>query len=99
MFAVFYRYADKLMTASLKRKEKNTNTSYYFSLEPYGLDDDEVELEHDKTKQPSLFLRLRKEKTIAKSKFAFDRNDRASDLDREAHRINNNKDADAQKQE
>lgn len=88
VFAVFYRYADKLMTASLKRKEKNTNTSYYFSLEPYGLEDDEVELEGDKKKQPSVFSRFRKgKKDISKSKFVFDRNDRASALEREAHII------------
>ena len=62
VFAVFYRYADKLMTSSLKRKEKNTHTSYYYSLEPYGLDDDEVELEPDGKKQQSLFSKLRKEK-------------------------------------
>ena len=60
VFAVFYRYADKLMTNSLKRKEKNTHTSYYYSLEPYGLEDDEVELEPSKKKQQSLYSRLRK---------------------------------------
>lgn len=99
VFAVFYRYADKLMTASLKRKEKNTSTAYYFSLEPYGLEDDEVELEPDKEKQPSLFSRLRKEKTIAKSRFVFDKNDHASDLDRESHKIKDKKADGAKKNE
>ena len=88
VFAVFYRYADKLMTSSLKRKEKNTHTSYYYSLEPYGLDDDEVELEPDGKKQQSLFSKLRKEKKdITHNKFAFDPNDRMSDLDRDANKL------------
>ena len=93
VFAVFYRYADKLMINSLKRKEKNTHTSYYYSLEPYGLEDDEVELEPDKEKQQSLFSRLRKDKKdLSKNRFAFDRNDRVSALDRDAHKITENKD-------
>ena len=76
VFAVFYRYVDKLMVNSLKRKEKNTNTSYYFSLEPYGLDDDEVELEPDSDeKQQSLFRRFKKEKKdITQNKYAYDGN-------------------------
>lgn len=88
VFAVFYRYADKLMTGSLKRKEKNTHTSYYYSLEAYGLEDDEVELEPDKKQQQSLFSKFRKEKKdITQNKFAFDPNDRVSDLDRDAHKL------------
>jgi hypothetical protein len=97
VFAVFYRYVDKLMTSSLKRREKNTHTSYYYSLDHYGLLDDEVELEPDKEKQDSWFSRLRREKKdITQNKFAFDRNDRESSLDREAHKITevNNKDKD-----
>ena len=95
VFAVFYRYADKLMTSSLKRREKNTHTSYYYSLEPYGLEDDEVELEPDRKKQQSLFSKLRKEKKdISKNKFAFDPNDRMSDLDRNAHKLDAIKDQD-----
>jgi predicted PurR-regulated permease PerM len=73
VFAVFYRYADKLMTNSLKRREKNTHTSYYYSLEPYGLEDDEVELEPDRKQQQSWFSRFRKEKKdLSQNKFAFD---------------------------
>ena len=84
VFAVFYRYADKMMTNSLKRKEKNTHTSYYYSLEPYGLEDDEVELEPEKKKQQSLYSRLRKgTKDLSQNKFAFDRNDHVSNLDRD----------------
>ena len=88
VFAVFYRYADKLMTNSLKRKEKNTHTSYYYSLEPYGLADDEVELEPEEKKQQSLFSKFRKEKkALSENKFAFDQNDHVSNLDREANKL------------
>ncbi len=88
VFAVFYKYADKMMTNNLKRKEKNTHTSYYYSLEAYGLEDDEVELEPDHSKQQSLFSRLRKEKKdLSQNRFAFDRNDRASELDRNTSNI------------
>ena len=88
VFAVFYKYADKLMTNSLKRKEKSTTTAYYYSLEPYGLEDDEVELEPDKSKQQSLFSRIRKDKKdLSHNKFAFDQNDRVSELDRDPHKL------------
>ena len=88
VFAVFYRYADKLMVNSLKRKEKDIHTSYYYSLEPYGLADDEVELEQDKKKQQSLFSKLRKEKKdISQNKFAFDPNERMSDPDADAQKL------------
>ncbi len=87
VFAVFYRYADKLMTSSLKRREKDTHTSYYYSLEPYGLEDDEVELEPEKKHQQSLFSKFRKsKKDISQNKFAFDPNDRVSALDRDANK-------------
>ncbi len=62
VFAVFYRYADKLTMASLRRKEKNTNTSYYFSLDPYGLEDDEVDLEPSRKKEASIFDKFRNKK-------------------------------------
>ena len=88
VFAVFYRYADKLMTNSLKRKEKNTHTSYYYSLEPYGLEDDEVELEPSKKKQQSLYSRLRKgTKDLSHNKFAYDHNDHVSNLDRDTDKL------------
>ena len=89
VFAVIYRYVDKLTVKSLKRKEKNTSTAYYFSLEPYGLEDDEVALEPEKTgPQPSLFARFRKtgKKDLSRHRFAYDRNDHESSLDREQHR-------------
>ena len=88
VFAVFYRYADKLMVNSLKRKEKNTHTSYYYSLEPYGLEDDEVELEPEKKKQQSLYSRLRRgTKDLSQNKFAFDHNDHVSELDRNTDKL------------
>ncbi len=89
VFAVIYRYADKLMTNSLKRKERDTHTSYYYSLEPYGLEDDEVELEPDKGQQQSWFSKLRKEKKDpSKNKFAYDSNDQVSDTDSNSHKRN-----------
>ncbi|MBQ6456945.1 MAG: AI-2E family transporter [Mogibacterium sp.] len=63
VFAVIYRYADKLTMASLRRKDKNTDTAYYFSLEPYGLEDDEVDLSPEKKKEASFFDKFRKKKT------------------------------------
>ena len=63
VFAVIYRYADKLTMASLRRKDKNTDTAYYFSLEPYGLEDDEVDLSTEKKKEASFFDKFRKKKS------------------------------------
>lgn len=62
VFAVIYRYVDKLTMASLRRKEKNTDTAYYFTLGTYGLEDDEVDLSPDKKKEASIFDRFRKKK-------------------------------------
>ena len=95
VFAVFYRYADKMMINSLKRKEKNTHTSYYYSLEPYGLEDDEVELEPEKKKQQSLFSKIRKgKKDLSQNKFAFDPNDRMEEPDKNVLRDGEVKDKD-----
>ena len=56
VFAVIYRYIDKLAMASLRYKDKETSTAYYYSLvEPYGIDDDEIELDPPKDSQTSLF--------------------------------------------
>ncbi len=60
VFAVIYRYIDKMTMNSLRRKEKRTDTAYYYSLEPYGLDDDEVELEPEKKKESSLLKHFKK---------------------------------------
>lgn len=59
VFAVIYRYADKLMTQRLRYKEKATDTWDYFSLEQYGIDDDEVAAEPAKKTRKSLFEELR----------------------------------------
>lgn len=89
VFAVIYRYVDKLTAMSLKRKEKNTNTSYYFSLEPYGLEDDEVDLEPEPEKmQKSIFSRRRNKdsKDMTQHRFAYDRHDHESSLNKDLHR-------------
>ena len=58
VFAVFYRYADKLMTRSLKYKNRATATSDYYSLEPFGINDEEVELDPPKKEQSSIIRRF-----------------------------------------
>ena len=94
VFAVFYRYVDKLMNNSLKRKEKDTHTSYYYSLEPYGLNDDEVDLEPDeKEKQQSWFSKIRKEKKdITNNRFAFEGSDNEADQGSNANKPDEAKD-------
>lgn len=51
VFAVVYRYIDKLMIKSLKQKDKPTTTASYFSLEPYDIEDGEIELRPIKPKE------------------------------------------------
>ena len=59
-----------------------------FNLNSYGLEDDEIELEPDRKKQQSLYSKLRKQKKdFSQNKFAFDPNDRMSDLDRNANKL------------
>lgn len=58
VFAVIYRYIDKITTRSLKNKEKATDTSDYFSLEPYGIDDDEVAISPPAKKGESIFKKI-----------------------------------------
>lgn len=60
VFAVFYRYADKFMVNRLKHRNKATNTTDYFSLEQYGLDTDEIDLEPDGKNQETIFDKLKK---------------------------------------
>ena len=72
VFAVFYRYADKLTMASLRRKDKDTTTAYYFSLEPYGIEDDEVALDTDGVKKASLFDKLKPKKGVKDNKYIYD---------------------------
>ena len=84
VFAVIYRYIDKLTMASLKHKNKDTTTAYYFSLEPYGLEDDEVELDPShKKKQKSLFDFFRKTiKDPAHNRFLNEHNSEYTDRSR-----------------
>ena len=58
VFAVIYRYIDKITTRSLKNKDKATDTSDYFSLEPYGIDDDEVAVSPPAKKGESIFKKI-----------------------------------------
>lgn len=60
VFAVIYRYVDKITMNSLKRKEKRTDTAYYFSLEPYGLEDDEMDLEPESNKESPILKYFRR---------------------------------------
>ncbi len=84
VFAVIYRYVNKMTVASLKRKEKHTSTTYYYVLDQYGLEDDEVELEPDKNKQPSIFTRFRRPKNdISQNKFVADDVDEEGDQNTE----------------
>lgn len=62
VFAVFYRYINKLTTRSLKKKNKDTLTADYITLEPYGINDNEVTLDPPKGKQEPLFTRISKSK-------------------------------------
>ena len=85
VFAVIYRYVNKMATASLKKKEKHTNTSYYYVLDQYGLEDDEVDLEPEKGKQSSFLARFTKpKKDAAQNKFAQDDHVDANDPNEES---------------
>ncbi len=82
VFAVFYRYVNKMAVSSLRRKDKHTNTSYYYVMEQYGLADDEVELEPDKGKQQSVFAKFKKPKAdVTQNKFAYDEKDNDNNTD------------------
>ena len=68
VFAVIYRYVDKLMIKSLKQKDKPTTTASYFSLEPYDIEDGEIELRQIKTRKKKKNKRFRvKEEVQQKS--------------------------------
>ena len=80
VFAVIYRYADKITMASLRRKDKDTNTSYYFSLEPYGIEDGEVDLDPEKKKDSSFIDIIRnRRKTDADNRHKNDQKDSIKD--------------------
>ncbi len=97
VFAVIYRYIDKLMMASLKHKNKSTSTSYYFSLEQYGIEDDEIDLDAPGRKQESFFSRFRKKKDPAENKYAYDESESKLDADRkEIQRIRDRTNSDSE---
>ena len=66
VFAVIYRYIDKLTSRQLRQKEKATATSDYYSLEPFGIDKNEIAIEPAKKKQESIFKRAKKDKSEEK---------------------------------
>lgn len=65
VFAVIYRYIDKLTMRNLKHKEKPTDTMAYFNLDAYGIDDEELALEPEKKSEGSIFKRIGKKKEAA----------------------------------
>ena len=62
VFAVIYRYVDKLTTRQLRQKEKATATSDYYSLEAFGIDEEEIAIEPEKKKEESIFKKFGKNK-------------------------------------
>ena len=60
VFAVFYRYADKLAMRSLRYKNKPVETNDYFNLDVYGVDREDISFDTDAKKDESLFSKLRK---------------------------------------
>ena len=62
VFAVIYRYIDKLTIRQLKHKEKPVATSDYISLEAYGINEDEIAMEPGKQKGESIIKKIRKKK-------------------------------------
>ena len=60
VFAVIYRYVDKIAMRSLRYKNKPVATKDYFNLDVYGVDRDDISFETEEKKQESLFTKLRK---------------------------------------
>lgn len=72
VFAVFYRYVDKLTVRSLRKKERAEKTLDYFSLDSYGIEDDEILLEPEAKKRSSVLRRKRADVARKKAKGAQD---------------------------
>ena len=68
VFAVIYRYIDKLTIRQLRHKEKATATSDYYSLEPFGIDEEEIDFGPDGDGKKSLLRRAKKSKETKESK-------------------------------
>lgn len=78
VFAVAYRYINKLTTRSLAHKNKPTTTSAYFDLEPYGISSEEaLKTTRKKEKQKSYisYLRHKKKKLEKEVRNDQDRNE------------------------
>ena len=70
VFAVIYRYIDKLTIRQLKQKEKATATTDYYSLEAFGIDEEELEIESAGKKKGSLLKRSKKKRETKAEKEA-----------------------------
>ncbi len=76
VFAVIYRYVNKIMSRNLAQKNRPTTTADYFSLETYGIDKDEVKLAMKSTEKKESFisqLKNRKRKPAEDKKLAENR--------------------------
>lgn len=62
VFAVVYRYINKLTTRTLAHKAKPTTTTDYYSLEPYGIEDKELIKEANRKAETPSFIGLLKAK-------------------------------------
>lgn len=60
VFAVIYKYVDKLTTRSLRYKHKPSDTKDYFNLDVYGIDDKEISLDPEEKKSESIISLIRK---------------------------------------
>ena len=83
VFAVAYRYINKIMTRRLAQKGKPTTTTDYFNLDAYGIDDDEVLMatKNKKKKESYIsYLRNRRKKAEQDKRIADNQdNNEASD--------------------
>jgi len=66
VFAVIYRYVNKVTTKSLQQKEKATETMDYLTLEQYGIDTETINLNPPK-KDESIFSKRKKKRTEAQN--------------------------------
>ena len=63
VFAVIYRYADKMTMRKLRKNNKASHTSDYFTLEQFGIDADDINLEK-KSGGFTLLKRFSKKETV-----------------------------------
>ncbi|MBQ0090452.1 MAG: AI-2E family transporter [Prevotellaceae bacterium] len=60
VFALIYRYVNKVTTRTLRKKGQATHTSDYFTLDQFGIDASEVHLEVHDRKEKSIISKFRK---------------------------------------